>query len=241
MRAAVRRAPTRTPQAGVAMAEFLIGFPPFFLLLLAVIQLALASGARLLVGAAAFSAARAAVVVIPTSTRAADGRDEPPNQIGDGADVPADFAGSSKLRQIRDAAIYVLLPAAPDLSNGAAAAWAPRSLQSALDAEATDALTRVSRKIAGAELLTGVTLHDASGRLRSRFAWNDEVTARVFFLVPCRVPLVVWLAGRRPGELGLRPEELQAAGLDASAVAALPGRFMLLRAEHTMVNQGRPR
>src|SRR5439155_14029716 len=59
------RKPRELGQSGAAAAEFVIIVIPFMLMLTALMQLALASLARVLVSYAAFAAARAAIVIVP--------------------------------------------------------------------------------------------------------------------------------------------------------------------------------
>jgi hypothetical protein len=262
------------------MAEFVIAIIPFLLILFAVMQLALCSLARLLVNQAAFTAARAAQVVLPTTTQLAPNRFEQPGTLGDGRDSAADYAISKKLARIRNAAIYALIPASPlidslassSLSNGGiypaatreaeatlTGSLAPfrssvlgaldpqnpvaRSVSKALDGDdgVTDQLERSVRKLISARMLTGVTLRDARGDLRSSFGPNEDITARVTYLFPCQIPLAGRFAGRRvdaldPGALA----DLDAAGVSVAQLGTLPGYFMVLTAEHTVVNQGTP-
>jgi hypothetical protein len=100
------------------MAEFVIVVVPFFVLLFGLMQLALASVARVLVTYAAFAAARAAIVILPQPAWVPDtplrrGFVEAPGQIGHGRDAPNDFVASTKLAAVRDAAMFPLTASSP--------------------------------------------------------------------------------------------------------------------------------
>jgi TadE-like protein len=270
----------RFDQSGAAMAEFVIAVGPFLAIWFGLMQLAICSFARLLVSHAAFVAARAAIVVLPTVTEPAPGRVERAGQLGGGDDDPADYAGSLKLARVRNAALYALIPAAPAVDTLAASAAATpafvgaaeratddaltgplarfrapvaaalagaatrrRSIGATLEgALAGDALDRSVRKLVATRLLTAVTLHDDAGRLRSSFAWDEHVTARVTFLMPCTIPIAGWLAGRPAAAIDpAAASALAAGGLGDVDASALPGRYMVLSAEHTALLQGRPR
>ena len=99
-------------QAGAASTEFIIVVIPFFLMTFGLMQVALASMARLLVNYSAFCAARAAMVVIPSEIG-----DEKANMIGTGSNKKDDISGSQKMSLIRNAAAYPLIAASPSIDN----------------------------------------------------------------------------------------------------------------------------
>lgn len=118
------RRPRQLGQSGAAAAEFVIVVIPFLLMLTALMQLSLASMARVLVSYSAFAAARAAIVIVPMAPEEASGfvgktgsllNDEQANQIGHGANTRTDFAISSKAALLRNAAAYPLIPASPSI------------------------------------------------------------------------------------------------------------------------------
>ncbi len=114
--------PSTMGQSGAAAAEFVIVVIPFLLLLFGIMQLALASLARVLVSYSAFCAARAAVVFVPESPSSA----EAPNQVGAGSNQRGDFSGSAKTALLRNAAAYALIPASPSIDvvvQAAARSW----------------------------------------------------------------------------------------------------------------------
>jgi Flp pilus assembly protein TadG len=118
---AVRR-PRALGQSGSAMAEFVIVCIPFMLMLTALMQLALASLARVLVSYAAFTAARAAIVVIPVGAGdqtplAVNVGGEGANKLGFGSNQRLDLAVSTKAAYIRNAAAYVMIPASPAIDT----------------------------------------------------------------------------------------------------------------------------
>ncbi len=113
-------------ESGAVMAEFVIVVIPFFLMFFGLMQMALASLARVLVSYAAFCAARAAIVIVPMggSEVAAVGgassssSDEAPNQIGSGSNDRKDFSSSNKKAGlIRNAAAYAMIPASPAIDT----------------------------------------------------------------------------------------------------------------------------
>jgi hypothetical protein len=116
------RKPKALGQEGAAAAEFVIVVIPFMLMLTALMQLALASMGRVLVSYAAFTAARAAAVIVPMEPKDVEGlaakagqafTDELENNVGYGANTRTDFAISTKASLIRNAASYALIPASP--------------------------------------------------------------------------------------------------------------------------------
>jgi hypothetical protein len=114
--------PSTMGQSGAAAAEFVIVVIPFLLLLFGIMQLALASLARVLVSYSAFCAARAAVVFVPESASSA----EAANQVGAGGNQRGDFSGSAKTTLLRNAAAYALIPASPSIDvvvQEAARSW----------------------------------------------------------------------------------------------------------------------
>jgi TadE-like protein len=120
------RRPRALGQSGAAAAEFVIVVIPFMLMLTALMQLALASLARVLVSYAAFAAARAAIVVVPMEPKDVDGwkakvgsafTQEQENKVGYGSNTRTDFAISTKSAMIRNAASYALIPSSPSVDT----------------------------------------------------------------------------------------------------------------------------
>lgn len=121
---AVRR-PRALGQSGAAAAEFVIVVIPFLLTLFGVMQMALASMARVLVSYSAFCAARAAIVFVPAEPKSGGTStgspiplpvatlNEDSGSIGKGGNTLTDFATSSKAALIRNAASYALIPSSP--------------------------------------------------------------------------------------------------------------------------------
>jgi hypothetical protein len=126
-------------QSGAAAAEFVITVIPFMLMLLGIMQMALISMARVLVGYSAFCAARAAIVYIPIKPDEAKSlggwiaqafTSELQNRVGFGSDSRFDLDRSNflggKMSRIRNAAVYALIPASPAIdvfAEDAAAGW----------------------------------------------------------------------------------------------------------------------
>jgi hypothetical protein len=119
---AIKR-PQKLGQSGAAAAEFVIVVIPFMLMLTALMQLALASLARVLVSYAAFAAARAAIVIVPADPSSLPGNqnanDSGPkdgaNSLGTASNVRTDFAISQKAAMIRNAASFAMIPASPSI------------------------------------------------------------------------------------------------------------------------------
>lgn len=125
---AVRR-PRQMGQSGAAAAEFVITVVPFLLLLFGVMQMAMASMARVLVSYSAFCAARAAIVFVPEAPAEVEGNvqkvftgtvkqaftSEMENKVGAGSDTRTDFSVSAKAALLRNAAAYALIPASPSI------------------------------------------------------------------------------------------------------------------------------
>jgi TadE-like protein len=121
---AVRR-PRALGQSGAAAAEFVIVIIPFLLTLFGLMQMALASMARVLVSYSAFCAARAAIVFVPADAKGGGASEGSPlplpvgtnsegaGTIGKGGDTLTDFASSGKAALIRNAASYALIPSSP--------------------------------------------------------------------------------------------------------------------------------
>src|SRR5262245_40569041 len=119
--------------------------------------------------------------------------------------------------RIREAAMVALLPVA---SSG----------------QPTSSLANAFAKGGGwAELskTTGVLLEQ---RRLSAGGHDAQITTRVVFAYHCTVPLASLFFCSPPGEL---PEAAQH-DLSAAGVKPGPGRYLALRAEHTLTKQGRP-
>jgi hypothetical protein len=127
VRAAVTsiRRPKAMGQSGAAAAEFVIVVIPFLLTLFGLMQMALASMARVLVSYSAFCAARAAIVFVPAEPHGGGASSSSPiplpvatlseeaGSIGKGSDTLTDFATSGKAALLRNAASYALIPSSP--------------------------------------------------------------------------------------------------------------------------------
>jgi hypothetical protein len=121
---AVRR-PRALGQSGAAAAEFVIVVIPFLLTLFGVMQMAMASMARVLVSYSAFCAARAAIVFVPAEPKGGGASSGSPiplpvatlsedaGTIGKGGNTLTDFTTSGKAALIRNAASYALIPSSP--------------------------------------------------------------------------------------------------------------------------------
>jgi Flp pilus assembly protein TadG len=118
---------------------------------------------------------------------------------------------------IRDAAVYALLPVAPTSAD-------------------TNSITDAFGKGGGWGEVTrhvGVLLDE------SRLAGDEydaQITTRVVFAYHCSIPLASLFFCSPVGELpAAARKDLQAAKLNVGS-----GRYLILRAEHTLTKQGRP-
>jgi TadE-like protein len=104
------------------------------------------------------------------------------------------------------------------------------------------ALLRSLRKLIYARMATVVTLHDAkTGELKSKFGEEDPIKARVTYLFYCQIPLANRFAGHAFYDLPDQTVMAMTTGpLGPGAMVGIPGYFMTLTAEHTLVNQGKP-
>ena len=119
------RRPRAMGESGAAMAEFVIVVIPFLLMLFGLMQMALASMARVLVSYSAFCAARAAIVFVPAEPTGGGvssslpipapvkTRSEDAGSVGSGGNTLTDFATSAKAALVRNAASYALIPSSP--------------------------------------------------------------------------------------------------------------------------------
>lgn len=110
-RRALRR-PRALGESGAAAAEFAIICIPFLVTLFSLMQLGLASMARVLVSYAAYTAARAAIVVVPEAYPG-----EPANRVGLGVNNLLDYPTSYKAALLRHAAAYPLIPVSPAIDT----------------------------------------------------------------------------------------------------------------------------
>ncbi|NOZ12572.1 MAG: pilus assembly protein [Acidobacteria bacterium] len=97
---------------GQAMTEFIISFPILLFITLCLMQLSLIYTARLVVNYSAFSAARAAAVIIPISLDKQDSNDK---NEPEGVVIYKNKKG--KLNMIRNAARLTCMPISADASN----------------------------------------------------------------------------------------------------------------------------
>jgi Flp pilus assembly protein TadG len=118
---------------------------------------------------------------------------------------------------IRDAAVYALLPVAPT---------------SGTTSSITDALGKgggwgeVAKQV-------GV-LFDESAVAGDDY--DAQITTRVVFAYHCSIPVASEIFCSPSGELPAAARK----DLDAAKITTGPGRYLILRAEHTLTKQGRP-
>jgi hypothetical protein len=232
---------------GAVYVEFLLVFMPIFLLFLAVVELGLVYAAQLVVQHSANRAARAAVVVIDDDPARYGGEargrldmtgtaatPSPVEAFLSGAGLGAsagDAAGGARFRDIRSAAFIPLLAMAPSRS----ALDPGESIARAIGGGRTSgAAQRYNR----AALAVTFPVAPGANNFRTTFGPNEPVTVRVTYLFHCAVPLVPQLMC--DGAAGLRarltPEERSQ--LDIAHLSELGARFLVLRGEATLPNQG---
>lgn len=234
---------------GAVYVEFLLVFMPVFLLFLAVVQLGFVYAARLVVQHAATRAARAAVVVLDDDPARYRGEPRGRLRLGGDADTPSpveafmrgaglgasagDAAGGPRFRDIRSAAFVPLLAIGPTASeldgdeSVGSAIGGPReraSRQSQVYSQAALAVTFPAR---------------GSSSSRTAFGPDDEVTVRVTYLFHCGVPLVPELMCDSVSGLRARLSPDEQAQIRMPFLSDLTrARFLVLRAEATLHNQG---
>jgi len=238
---------------GAVYVEFLLVFMPVFMLFLAVVELGFMYGARLVVQHAATRAARAAVVILDDDPERYD--DEPRGQLdlngSAGGESPiaafmsgaglgsgaADAGGGPRFRDIRSAAVIPLLAIAPSARH--------LELDAAAGSIGSEIGDPADRAAAGAQhynqaglAVTFPTAPRASS-FRTSFGKEDLVTVRVTYLFHCAVPLVSQImCDSREGTIG-RLEAEERAQMDFGHLSTLANpRFLVLRAEATLRNQG---
>jgi hypothetical protein len=237
----------RHDQRGAVYVELLLVFLPVFMLFLAVLQLGFVYTGRLVVQHAATRAARAAVVIIDDDPShyggAARGRLDLDGVTGSRSPVDAFMAGAgfggaavvsggARFRDIKSAAAIPLLAIAPI----AAALDSEDSVRTAIGTGAGRAATGAERYNDAATAVSFPTAPGAPG-VRTSFRPDDMVTVRVTYLFHCSIPLVPVLMCDSIGDLDLTGAEK--AQLDLGDLAGLSNpRFLVLRAETTLRNQG---
>lgn len=239
-----RRARARRRREGAVYAEFLIAFPPVLMFFLCLIQLSMIFVAKLSVQHAAGRAARAAVVVIPDDPAHYD--DEPINDLTTGflgglLGGPAPFGlslGEGRLDAIRAAAWMPLIPISPSITWYGERASVIRSYEAGY----SQILTRGMY----ARSATAVTFYDEpeSTDMIWEFEPRQSITTRVTHLYYCSIPLantilcdslLETIFESWDGATELVYTHLPiATGLFASE----GGRFIVVRGESTLPNQG---
>jgi Flp pilus assembly protein TadG len=183
----------RRRERGVVSVEFLIVSAPFFIVLMGVMQYALAAVARVSVEYSAFAAARAAVVWLPRE------------EAGTGGDPST-------------AAAFPLIPLSPAVDHGKVSV-----------SEYLGNSQIMSQLVARAGYARQATVVDITPE---HPGWNDDVTVQVAYLYSCKVPIGKQIMCRRFADL---PSDMR-----GRFSGAFPGWYLVMRASHTLTNQGRP-
>ncbi|UJR83802.1 TadE/TadG family type IV pilus assembly protein [Sandaracinus amylolyticus] len=239
----------RHDERGAVYAEIAIAILPLFTLVMGVAQLALIAQASLVVRHAAQSAVRSAVVVLDDdesyyggSPRLMIEDDAPPGALTAVVTAmsgsPGGLPAASRLGTIRTAAFRPLLGIAPGPSQ-VASGRAARSIRHAIGGASND---RLAFAVIYLDAAAAVTFPETPGSssLRTSFAPDEPITARVTMAYPCLVPLVAELLC----------DEFDALDTSDLSYAARPGalsgvldgnvRYRLIQAEATLTNQGAP-
>ncbi len=197
---------------GVVYVEFLLVFPPLFLLFLVILQTAILYATDLGVSHAASATVRSAIVVLPDDPIAYDG--QPLNLITESSECSEGFAGrmhkllgklgvnslsvpddgkclgGARMEAIRFAAIMRMLPFSPNAST-----FLPRKLRGVLNT-----LGQVGWITGAAAYSYGATsvsfpLVAGSEKLRPFNVFTDDepVTVRVSYLAHCGIPIARFL------------------------------------------------
>jgi hypothetical protein len=224
-----------TDQAGAVMLEFLLAFPPLFVLFLGLCQLVLLAVADLVVRHAAIAGVRAAAVVLDDDPRHYDGA--PRGWIGeDSSTSPLDQAVASQIAARGPA------PPAHDVGSHASRMAAIRMAVHAPLAAIAPATTLLiepgagavaralgdgaSRAVAGLTwfipMATAIVFPVAAGHdeLQEAEVASDPVVLRVTHLAPCAVPIARTLLCERL-EWDARGRRLGIRGADDAARRAL--------------------
>jgi len=237
----------RRRQEGAVYVEFLVAFPIMLMFFLCLIQLGLIYTANLSVEHAATRAARAAVVVLPDDPERYDGdpihRIDPepaepssaPGSLGTILEVITALAHNSDDRMdvIRRAAWIPLIPISPSTN----ALTREFTVRNSLDSGAA----KVAASALYASASTAVTFYaePESTEMIWDFEPRQEITTRVTHLYYCSVPLARMVICRSLADAEedapVRAELVQAPG---RILSLWSGRFLALRAESTMPNQG---
>jgi hypothetical protein len=143
----------------------------------------------------------------------------PPSPSTDDFDESQQENASNPMLAIRKAAAFALLASAP-------------SKPGEFVGEALYARGDLSDKEAYALQATGVVL---TGGTHPK--WNDPITVRVVYVYYCQIPLVSQYMCDDVDDL---PDDAWADVESAGIQVPGEGRFIVLRAEQTLINQGRP-
>lgn len=237
----------RKREAGAVYVEFLVAFPIMLMFFLCLTQLGLIYTANLSVEHAATRAARAAVVVLPDRPDRYGG--DPINQIDPEPAEPSSAPGSlgtilevitalghdssNRMDVIRRAAWIPLIPISPSTNALTREFTVTNSLDSGV--------AKVAASAVYASASTAVTFYaePESTDMIWDFEPRQEVTTRVTHLYYCSVPLARMVICRSLADAEedapVRNELVQAPG---RILSLWSGRFLALRAESTMPNQG---
>jgi hypothetical protein len=188
-------------ERGAVYTEFLVCFIPIFVLVLALVQLALLAQASLVVRYAADTAVRSAIVVLDEDPARYGGS---PRRVVDRAQSSSSTGGlsgllggggggtsggnRSRLAAIRSAAYRPLLAIAPSASQLAPSSRV-RTVMAAIGQ--TGPLDRTAFGLVYLTAASAITFPDAPGATQHRSSFGEDapVTVRVTYAYPCMVPI----------------------------------------------------
>jgi hypothetical protein len=132
--------------------------------------------------------------------------------------LPRESDSPSSGGDVRTAAAYPLIAISPAIDR--------RQVSIAEHLGEGRPMAELAAKIAYATRATAVDIRP------QRPSWNDPVTVQVHYLYPCQIPLANAIVCHRFDQLP--------AAERGRFQGTFPGWYLVLRAEHTLVNQGRP-
>ena len=174
--------------------------------------------------------------------------ESPTGQLGDWVKDQINGALTGPLEKFKDQVNQAVDGALGGLGGGPAGGFKGGSVDRALDVGfgagtdgASGAIVRSLRKLVYARMGTVVTLLDDKGNFKTSFDWNEPIRARVTYLFYCQIPLANRFAGKPFYALpDATVADLATGPMKSLTILGIPGYFMTLTAEHTLVNQGKP-
>ncbi len=238
---------SRKRREGAVYVEFLVAFPIMLMFFLCLTQLGLIYTANLSVEHAATRAARAAVVILPDNPDRYDGQamhqinpevyeaSSFPGDLGTILEVITALTGdtSDRMSVIRRAAWIPLIPVSPSTQALTREFTVGNSLDSGV--------AKVAASAVYSSASTAVTFYAEPGS--TDMIWDfeprQEITTRVTHLYYCSVPLARMVICKSLADAEAdEPVRAELSQTSGRILSLWSGRFLALRAESTMPNQG---